>query len=462
MTGKSLSAAVIGLGKVGLPLAVTLATRGVKVAGHDKNAALLVSLREKNFSSTEPGLIERLDRSRGMLEFTDDCATAIRGTDASFVIVPTPTTSNGSFDHRTIIDAVRAIGGALRGCEHYHCVVIVSTVMPGATGGVIKDALEQASALRVGNTVGLCYRPEFIALGSVIHDILQPDIILIGESDSRAGDRVEAISAQVVENEPDIRRMNLINAELTKLAINTFVTTKISYANMIADLCERLPGADSHVVASAVGSDSRIGTKYLRPAIGYGGPCFPRDNKALSALASAIGADAALARATDDINDRQVGRILAFVERYTNSGDMIAVMGLAYKTGTDVVDCSQGISLATLLSKRGYRVVASDPLAGERARELLPQDVAIADMQQAISDAAVVVIMTPWPEYRELRPRSGIVIDPWRIVPQDGQSVQILHPGRAAEPLNQSGTSHKRHANTKGDVLMSMLETGNR
>ena len=163
-------------------------------------------------------------------------------------------------------------------------------------------ALERHAGRQVGPSLGLCYNPEFIALGSVVRDMLRPDMILIGESDTTAGDILERLYDAACENRPAVQRMNFVNAELTKLAINTFVTTKISYANMLADICERLAGADVDVVTRAVGSDSRIGARYLKGAIGYGGPCFPRDNVAFSALARSLGAQAQLAETTDAIN----------------------------------------------------------------------------------------------------------------------------------------------------------------
>src|SRR5262249_2828965 len=155
-----------------------------------------------------------------------------------------------------------------------------STVMPGSTGGEIQAELERASGRKIGPDLGLAYNPEFIALGTVVRDMLRPDFILIGESDKQTGDLLEAIYERSCDNDPAIRRMSFVNAELTKISVNTYVTTKISYANMLAEMCDRLPGADVDVVSAAVGSDSRIGSKYIKGAIGYGGPCFPRDNKA--------------------------------------------------------------------------------------------------------------------------------------------------------------------------------------
>ena len=140
--------------------------------------------------------------------------------------------------------------------------------------------------------MGLCYNPEFIALGNVVRDLLNPDFILVGESDSTAGDTLESLYRSTCDNHPPIRRMDLMNAEIAKLALNTYVTTRITYANMLAEICERLPGADVDVVTSAIGLDSRVGTRCLKGATAYGGPCFPRDNLAFAKLARMIGARA--------------------------------------------------------------------------------------------------------------------------------------------------------------------------
>ena len=154
-------------------------------------------------------------------------------------------------------------------------MVLTSTVMPGMTGGPVRAALEETSGKRCGEDFGLCYGPEFIALGSVIRDFLNPDFLLIGESDSRSGEILEQLYHVVCENSPPVARMNLINAEITKLAVNTYVTTKISFANMLARICEKLPEANIDVVTSALGRDTRIGQKYLKGAVSYGDPAFP-------------------------------------------------------------------------------------------------------------------------------------------------------------------------------------------
>ena len=223
----------------------------------------------------------------------------------SLLLVPTPSDDRGAFSNEHVLAAIDEIGRGLATRDGYHVVVVESTVMPGSCASELIPALERASGRRVGENLGLCYSPEFIALGSVIRDMLEPDMVLIGESDARSGEMVERLYAGVCENDPPVRRMSLVNAELTKIAVNTYVTMKISYANTLADMCERLPGADVEAVTDALGLDTRIGRKYLRGAIAYGGPCFPRDNKAFAALARDLGTTPLLAEATDSVNVAQ-------------------------------------------------------------------------------------------------------------------------------------------------------------
>ena len=209
----------------------------------------------------------------------------------------------------------------------YHLVVVHSTTMPGSVGGPIRQRLERASGRKVGPQIGLCYNPEFIALGDVINGLLHPDFILIGESDKKAGDILEGIYRKVVGPQANVARMNFVNAELTKISVNTYVTMKISFANMLGEICDRLEGADVSVVADAIGRDTRIGKKYLKPAVGYGGPCFPRDTIAFGRVAHLVGSTADLALSTDTINRRQIARLTELVSDLIPVGGTVAVLG---------------------------------------------------------------------------------------------------------------------------------------
>ena len=325
MTTKN-SISVIGLGKLGVPLAACLAAKGFRVIGADLDIHKVQAVNAGKSPVFEPGLAELIEKGKDRLSATNDITAAVLASEVTFIVVSTPSEAQGGFSLRYVLPACETIGSALRVKKSFHLVVLTSTVMPGCTGNDVKRALEAHSGKRCGYDFGLCYNPEFVALGSVIVDMLSPDFILIGESDRGSGDRLAKIYRQLCGNNPHIARMNFVNAELTKLAVNTFVTTKISYANMLAQVCENLPHADVDVVTSALGFDSRIGRKYLKGAIGYGGPCFPRDNLAFAQLARQIGADGTLAEATDLLNRRQVFRLAETVLSRLPRGDRKSVV----------------------------------------------------------------------------------------------------------------------------------------
>jgi UDPglucose 6-dehydrogenase len=427
---------VIGLGKLGSPLAAVLASKGHDVIGVDRNEYFVESINAGKAPVIEPQLQELIDESRDRLRATTSYDAAIPGTEISFVIVPTPSDDTGVFTNAWVLDAVKHIGAALKGKDVYHVVNITSTVMPGSTQGPIRRALEEASGKTVGKDIGLCYNPEFIALGSVVRDMLYPDMILIGESDRRAGDVLEAVYSISTNNKPPTQRMNLINAEVTKISVNTYLTTKISYANTLAELCERLPGADASVVTEALGRDSRIGPKYLSGALGYGGPCFPRDNIAFSVLAEKLGVRADLSRATDAVNRHQISRLVSRVRENVGEG-AVTVLGLAYKPSTPVIEESQGVTIARDLANEGRPVTVYDPLAMENARRVLDYTVRYAEnVEDAVKGANTVILTTPDPAFaglsKLLETRDDItVIDCWRFV-DPGVSAKLVTIGRGA------------------------------
>jgi UDPglucose 6-dehydrogenase len=433
---------MIGLGKLGSPMAACFASKGFTVVGADLNESYVNALNEGRAPVFEPGLAERIGAGRAYLSATVDTEAAVAATDATFLIVPTPSGEEGGFSLQYVLPACESIGRALRSKTDYHLVVLTSTVMPGATGSEVLATLEKTSGKRCGEDFGLCYSPEFIALGNVIRDLLEPDMVLIGESDARAGDILEQLHSGVCENDPPFRRMSLVNAELTKIAVNTYVTMKISYANTLADLCERLSGADVEAVTEALGLDSRIGRKYLRGAIAYGGPCFPRDNKAFGVFARDHGAEPLLAEATDLINSAQTDRLARVVQSRLKVGDAVGVLGLAYKPDTGVIDESPGVALARLLGEAGYEVHVYDPVAMDAALDVLGGLAhGSASAADVLTRSAVTVITTPWPEFAELpihaikREGRPVVIDCWRLLPDEGYEdvIEIVRLGRALE-----------------------------
>lgn len=416
---------VIGLGRLGAPIAATLAAKGFEVHGVDRDARVIDAITRGIAPVHEPQLTEMLAMAAGRLQAGDDIAAAVSATDMSVIVVPTPSEPDGGFSLRQVLPVCEAIAAGLSRRRGYHLVCLTSTVMPGMTGGVVQEVLERVSGRRCGVDFGLCYSPEFIALGSVIRDFLHPDLLLIGESDRQAGDMLERLYRDVCERAAPVARMSFAEAEIAKLAINAYVTTKITFANLLARICERTSGADVDVVTRAIGLDSRIGGKYLTGAVSYGGPCFPRDNLAMSALARGLGVPADVPQAVDRFNRGLVTTLADDVCARTTG--TVGILGLAYKVGTDVTEESVGALLAAALVQRGHVVHAYDPaVSGTPAA--VPHGVTLATSARAcVRSADLVVVTTPWPGYadpdvialddwaRHAAPR--IVFDCWRVLP---------------------------------------------
>jgi len=297
-------------------------------------------------------------------------------------------------------------------------------VLPGSTRQTLITVLEKESGKKAGRDFGVCYSPEFIALGSIIRNFLNPDFTLIGELDEKCGAQLEEFYARVVENGAPSARMSLENAELTKISVNTFVTTKITFANMLAEICEKLPGGNVDVVTNALGMDSRIGRKYLTGALGYGGPCFPRDNVALTFIAGELGIDAKIASTTDSMNRAVAEKVVNRLRPLLRENATVAVLGLSYKPFSHVTEESQALFIANALSKAGARVVGFDPLAGEMAlNELHGQIVVLDSVEECLRQAEAVLITTPDPFFENLTAEhfrneraEVLVIDFWRLL----------------------------------------------
>ena len=383
--------AVFGLGKLGATLAVVLGEAGHQIRGYDPSALAVESLNQGEPLIFEPGLADLMASTKDKVSAYLRSEDALRGTSGAFIIVPTPSGPDGAFDNTFVISALRDIGKHLALHPRNFTIVISSTVMPGSCNEVFIGELEVASGVTVGSTLSLAYSPEFIALGSVINDMKHPDLVLIGESDPSAGDFVEEVSRTVVQNKPKYRRMSLASAELAKIAINTFVTTKISYANMLSEICDQLPGASIDDVTAAVGSDSRIGQSYLTAGLGYGGPCFPRDNKALAVAALSLGVNAEIAVATDLINDRQIERVVKLVLQHSSRGDSVAIVGLAYKGDTPLLEASQAMEIARRLIAEGRNVFGLDDLVRQATQGSSLEGITLVKDTAEIADARVLV-----------------------------------------------------------------------
>lgn len=431
-----MNVAVFGLGKLGSCLAAWFASAGHMVFGVDPNRDATNLLNAGRAPVEEPGLQELLDLHHSRVACTDDAVHAASKCEFLFLIVPTPSQADGTFSSWILEETLVPIAEAIRRGAH-PVVVVVSTTSPGTMEGVVIPRLQELSGCCCGLDFDVCFNPEFIALGSVLADMASPSFILIGESTKKAGDALEQFYRDLhttLGNEvPPFARMNLVNAEITKLGLNCAVTTKISYANSLAALCENVPGADARVVCSAVGLDRRIGRAYLQPATAFGGPCFGRDNRAMIATGNAVGVEMPLSQATDEVNRAVTERLLGLLlERNPRT---VAVLGLTYKTATPVVEESQGVKLLdamTALAEQGsITITTHDP----QGRYDLSGVCRCQTARDAVAGAEAVVIATPWGEYCDLAPRdfhrSARIVDCWSVLnPQEFQGWDVVIPGR--------------------------------
>jgi UDPglucose 6-dehydrogenase len=415
---------IVGLGKLGASMAAAIASRGHDVIGVDVNHRAVDAVNAGRAPVHETGLQALIEQNRARLRATTSHEDAIVNSDLTFVIVPTPSDERGAFSLQYAAYAFRAIGKALAAKTSRHTVVLTSTVLPGATRHGLLPVLEQHSGKNGGRDFGLCYSPEFIALGSVIRDFLNPDFLLIGELDDESGASLAACYAEIMGPSVPVCRMTLENAELAKISVNAFVTMKITFANMLAEMCAAIPGGDVDVVSDALGLDSRIGRKYFTGGLGFGGPCFPRDNVAMRFMATALGARPDLPAMTDSLNRSLTDRILQQLQPRIGRDVTVAVLGLAYKPASHVTEESQAMMMVKAFLDRGARVLAYDPLARDSANVELGGRALIMDTAcDCLRDADAVLIATPDPEFKELSTRdfradggTVLVVDFWRIL----------------------------------------------
>ena len=425
-SGHVSSVSVLGLGKLGAPIAACLASVGFDVIGVDVLESTVALVNDGEPPVQEPGLEELMRDHKDRLRGTLDIADAVAGSQVTFVIVPTPSTPEGDFSVEFAAKACASLARGIASKGEYHVVVLSSTVLPGVTRETLVKVMEQESGLMCGRDFGVCYSPEFIALGSVIRDFLNPDFHLIGEFDERSGETLERVLRQVTGDRVPVRRMSLENAELAKVSINAFVTLKISFANLLADFCEQIRGGDIDEVTGALGLDSRIGAKYLTGGLGFGGPCFPRDNVALASLGNRLGLDVGLLDSNQRFNTSRNGRIIERLEGSLSAHSRIAVIGLAYKSGTGVLEEAPGIEIGRALSAKGHRVVGYDRFALSFSTEAtVGLDFVSDDLEEACRGVEVVLVVSRDPsELQHLESllqsptnETVLVVDFWRSRP---------------------------------------------
>jgi UDPglucose 6-dehydrogenase len=412
------TASVCGLGKLGSCIAATLAARGFEVLGVDIDPEKVSKINNGLPPLDEPLLAETIQAGHSRLRATLNPREAV-ATDATFFIPPSPSLPDGSFSNEFLMKAMQPVARAVKDAgKKGHLFVCSSTTTPGAMDTVLIPMLERELGGICGKDFGVCYNPEFIALGDVINGLLQPDLVLIGESDPQSGAALEELYGKYNRNSPRIARMSIISAELTKISLNSYITMKISFTNQLRLIAARYPKADIHAVLDALGNDSRIGKKYLRAGLSYGGPCFPRDNRLLAHTARQVGLEAPLAEASDRVNERTKQELVETVTEMARPGDLVAVLGVTYKPNTYITEEAAGLFLAQQLKRRGYRVLIHDFAATPANSPSLHEFEQISDWEEfkANPGVSLAVVCCPWPQYRDMAATAGTrVFSPWQL-----------------------------------------------
>jgi UDPglucose 6-dehydrogenase len=363
---------VVGLGKLGLCLAACLAEGGFETLGVDIEERVVQTVGQGRAPWFEPGLDDLLARNvPARLRTTTRHADAIEQADVTIVLVATPSNPDGSFSNRFVESALRSLAQAFgRSNKKFHSFVISSTVMPGSIEESFIPIIEKHSGRRLHQDFSVCYDPDFVALGNVIRGFREPDLVVIGESDPDAGARQESLHHKLCINEPKVSHMSLISAEVAKVCLNAYITMKISFANSVGNLCERIPGSDVDAITNAIGADRRISPYYFQAGLSFGGTCFPRDTFAYTKLASKFGVQHDLLDATKSVNKIQDEHLANLVLREVGRLNCrtVAIVGLAFTPGTAVITESPAVKLIDVLLQHDVRVIVTDPLAIDNAR----------------------------------------------------------------------------------------------
>ncbi len=390
MTSAREPIAVIGTGYVGLVTAAGFAELGSEVWCVDVDAEKIARLERGEIPIYEPGLSESVVRNRGRLQFSTELVPALEHARLLFVAVGTPPTYSGDAD----LSSVHAVVNAMPASDH-HALVMKSTVPVGTGAAIRRIFAEQGKS---GFAYVSC--PEFLKEGSALEDFLKPDRVVVGDDGDWAGDAVVELYAPL---DAPLIRTDISSAEMIKLAANAFLATKISFINEIANVCEET-GADVLEVAGGMGLDHRIGTHFLKPGIGFGGSCFPKDVSALKQLAGNSGYHFQLLTAVIEVNELQKRRVIAKLQKHLGSlvGTTVTLLGLAFKAHTDDMREASSLVLAARLQADGAQVRAYDPVAKHEARKLMV-GVEFADSAlAALEGADACVLVTEWPEFAEL------------------------------------------------------------
>ncbi|KAB1198198.1 MULTISPECIES: UDP-glucose 6-dehydrogenase AglM [Haloferax] len=428
---------VIGSGYVGTTIAACFADLGHNVVNVDIDTGIVDAINRGEPPVHEDGLPELIamhagEDGTGRLRATTDYS-AVLDTDVTFLCLPTPQKSDGGIDLSIMEAGAKQLGETLAQKSGWHTVVVKSTVVPGTTEEVITPIIEEASGTTEGELLGIGMNPEFLREGTAVHDFRHPEKVVLGADNERTlEDMHDVFTPLIADADPHIVETNTRTAEMIKYANNGFLATKVSLINDIGNVCKEF-GVDAYEVAEAIGLDDRIGEQFLRSGLGWGGSCFPKDTNAIIHAAKEQGYTPAVLEAAVEVNDSQPERLLSLLDDHTDvSGQKVAVLGLAFKPGTDDIRNSRAIPVIEGLRERGASVTAYDPVAAENMEARFPEIDYADSAADALADASACVVCTDWDEFAVLddefeEMKTQVVVDGRRVIePREAMTYEGL------------------------------------
>jgi len=416
---------IVGAGFVGIATGVMFGKLGHEVTCADIDQTRVDAVNSGKSPFYEPPLEKELSSlvKRSKIRATTDVVRAASEGEMIFLCVQTPSLPSGRIDIRPLKSASKTVGRAMRRCKDYKVVVVKSTVVPSTTDSIVLPILEKSSGKKAGKGFGLAMNPEFLQEGSALKDSVQPSRIVIGALDKRSGDVLARLYAPL--NAEKVRT-DMRTAEMIKYASNAFLATKISYANEIANMCVRF-GIDSESVLAAAGMDPRIGRLFLRPGLGFGGSCLPKDVKALRDKARSEGYSSCLLSAILAVNEAQPSEAVSMLESAIGAleGKRIAVLGVAFKGGVDDIRETRALPLIETLRSKGAAVVAYDPMAARSFARAMPDLEFASSAARCLKGADGAIVQADWVEFRRLgrtefsSMRTPVIVDGRRCLDPD-------------------------------------------
>ncbi len=429
---------IIGLGFVGLSFASVLASKGFDVVGVDVDKEKLKIIKSGKSPFYEPNIDKTLQKALRKKLILSDKINDVDNCDLIFVTVGTPMNKDGTINLGIILKACKKIGEVLLKTQNRPDIIIKSTVIPGTTINKIKKTLEQKSGKKEGKGFILITNPEFLREGRAIEDTIKPHLIVIGSSNKKDSEKLTRFYKKFYGKNIPMILTNNTTAEIIKYANNSFLATKISFINNIANLCQTLPGTNVDEVAKAIGVDPRIGKQFLNAGPGYGGSCLPKDVQAMISCQRDLGTESTLLNAVQQTNILQIEKIIKLAENALGNlkNKRIAILGLSFKEESDDIRESTSIKLINILLKKQAKINAHDPKAIENTRMIFGDKIRYNEtIRDALSNTDCVIVMTPWKQYSKLKNidfegmKKKIIVDTRRILNVDDNDIKYIGLG---------------------------------